>query len=139
MSELPLSKFAPFTKYECHFKKEVSNKLKEIGVQCSNCIYYNEDKRKVVGDTIGGMGYEYDFPVGTVLYHCNILSSDDCFVAPESLCRFFTPVEDVKEVSPNTEEEEPDEELSSTIQKLDFNNSEIESNIINLRNDLINE
>jgi len=34
MSELPLSKFAPFTKDECHFQYEVSNKLDEIKVKC---------------------------------------------------------------------------------------------------------
>lgn len=143
MAELPLSKFAPFSKYECHFKPEVANKLKDINVQCAGCIYYNDNKRKVVGDTSSTLGelrsdYEYEFAVGQVLYKCDILKQGEEYVAPSSLCRFFTPVEDVIEPSPDSQEES-DEELSTTIQKLDFTNSEIKDNIVNLRNNLLNE
>jgi len=42
MAELPLSKFAPFTKEESYFQYEVSNKLDEIEIKCSNCIYFGE-------------------------------------------------------------------------------------------------
>ena len=132
MAELPLSKFAPFTKDECRFQYEISNKLSEIGVKCSNCIYF--------GSPVF-ISHNYDPLINDnkQKYECNILSYkwEDNLVCEDSLCRFFTNKEEVKDVE--DDRVEPEEELSSTIQKLDFTNSNIQNDIIDLRNNLLNE
>lgn len=140
MAELPLSKFAPFTKEECHFQYEVSNKLDEIGVKCSNCIYFG-DKVERPAD------YEY-MPMAPGeqkdMYKCTILSDKygDGHVCENSLCRFFTNKEEIEDTTDDDRiesSEEADEELSIQIQKLDFTNSNISDSINKLREKLINE
>ena len=136
MSELPLSKFAPFTKDECRFQYEVSNKLDEIGVKCSNCIYLGEPKEKPEYEEY------YPSPPGEdqQKYECTILSDKwgDNLVCENSLCRFFTNKEEVKDVDELSDG--PGEELSIAIQKLDFTNSNnIEDSIKTLREKIINE
>ena len=139
MAELPLSKFAPFCKYEAHFQVEAMNKLKELNIQCKGCIYFEESKKKVnmrppatADGLVAASDYHYDFKDGQELYHCHILKEEDSYVAEDSFCRFFTPPEDVQE-------EEPDEELSIAIQKLDFTNSNVVDNINKLRDSILNE
>lgn len=136
MAELPLSKFAPFTKEECHFQIEVSNKLDEIGVKCSECIYFG-DKANPPDEEY----YPYHPNDNRQRYHCNILSNKwgDDLVCENSLCRFFTNKEEIKEVEDKISEGESDEELSIQIQKLDFTNSSITESIKKLREKLINE
>ena len=139
MSELPLSKFAPFTKEECHFQYEVSNKLDEIGVKCSNCIYFG-DKVEIPAD--------YDMmPMAPGeqkdMYECTILSDKygDGHVCENSLCRFFTNKEEIEDTTDDDRmSQDPDEELSIAIQKLDFTNSaDVKESIKTLREKLINE
>lgn len=135
MSELPLSKFAPFNKEECKFQYEVSNKLDEIGVKCSNCIYFGNELPK-----------DKDYPIHPMemekqLYDCSLLTNYDNGVCENSLCRFFTNKDEIED----TEDEmlpqgESDEELSTALQKLDFtNNSGVKKSIKTLREKLINE
>ena len=147
MAELPLSKFAPFCKYEAHYKTEVSNKLKDLNIKCSGCIYYDKDNSKTVPgphvlsdprEPVAMDEYSYEYQPGTELYHCHILKKRESYVAPDAICRFFTPIEEVVEKSPNQEEEEADEELSLAIQKLDFTNSNITDSINQLRETLTN-
>lgn len=140
MSELPLSKFAPFTKEECHFQYEVSNKLDEIGVKCSNCIYFGEKvERPADYDMLPVTpGEEKD------MYKCNILSDKygDGHVCENSLCRFFTNKEEIEDTTDDDRMSsgEADEELSVAIQKLDFTNSSgVRESIKDLREKLINE
>lgn len=137
MTELPLSKFAPFAKHEAKFEYEVSNKLKEIGVECSHCIYYGDkaDPQSHYSSYDGDMLIENPGE----LYTCTILNKSDNYVKSHSLCRFFTPVETIVEESPAEEEAKEDEELSVAIQKLDFSNSDIKDSITQLRESLINE
>jgi len=76
------------------------------------------------------------------MYKCSILSIDygDGFVCENSLCRFFTNKEEVKDAEDDRLIEEPDEELSIAIQKLDFTNStDVKESIKTLREKLINE
>ena len=138
MTELPLSKFAPFAKHEAEFKYEVSNKLKEIGVECSHCIYYGDKANSV---PVEYRSYDGDMLIENPgeLYTCTILNKSDNYVKEHSLCRFFTPIETVVEEAPVEEEAKEDEELSVAIQKLDFSNSDIKDSIIQLRESLINE
>ncbi len=62
MNELPLSKFAPFNKQEALFQWEIHNKLKDLNVECSNCIYLGESFQP---DTESNCDY----------YVCNILAT----------------------------------------------------------------
>lgn len=140
MSELPLSKFAPFTKEECHFQYEVSNKLDEIGVKCSNCIYFGEKVERPADYDMLPMypGKERD------RYKCNILSDNygDGHVYQNSLCRFFTNKEEIEDTTDDDRMSggKSDEELSIAIQKLDFTNSSgVKESIKDLREKLINE
>jgi len=139
MAELPLSKFAPFNKEECKFQYEVSNKLDEIGVKCSNCIYFGKELPKEVDE------YALRHPMeDKTMYSCSILTDYDNGVCDTSLCRFFTnqeEIEDVKEDNSELEDsnDSSDEELSIQIQKLDFTNSDISKTINKLRERLINE
>ena len=129
MAELPLSKFAPFTKEECRYQEEVSNHLKEIGVHCANCIYLGE--RAEPDETM----YMPDHK-GHKHYRCTILEKGQDIVCEHALCRFFTNKEEVEDP---TESSEPDEELSIQIQKLDFTNSGISESINKLRERLTND
>ena len=138
MSELPLSKFAPFTKEECHFQYEVSNKLDEIGVKCSNCIYFGE-KVEMTDDYAYNLHEEQKD-----MYKCNILSDKygDGLVCENSLCRFFTNKEEIEDTTDDDRmpSDMTDEELSVAIQKLDFTNSSgVKESIRDLREKLINE
>ena len=140
MSELPLSKFAPFTKEECHFQYEVSNKLDEIGVKCSNCIYFGEKVERPVDYSMlpTTLGEEKD------MYKCDILSDKyrDGHVCENSLCRFFTNKEEIEDTTDDDRMSgsKTDEELSIAIQKLDFTNSSgVKESIKDLREKLINE
>lgn len=140
MSELPLSKFAPFTKEECHFQYEVSNKLDEIGVKCSNCIYFGDKiERPADYDMLPAYpGEEKD------MYECSILSDKygDGHVCENSLCRFFTNKEEIEDTTDDDRmpSDKSDEELSIAIQKLDFTNSSgVKQSIKDLREKLINE
>lgn len=141
MAELPLSKFAPFTKEECHFQPEVSNKLDEIGVKCSNCIYVGEPIKVSEDDY-----FSFSLP-DRQKHKCNIQSDrrGDNIVAENSMCRFFT---DKEEIEDTTDDErmpsdfgpaDTSEELSTQMQKLDFTNSDISNSINQLREKLINE
>lgn len=136
MSELPLSKFAPFTKEECKFQYEVSNKLDEIGVKCSNCIYFGESV--IIDDNPSSPDED-----NKQQYICNILSDTwrDNLVCEDSLCRFFTNQEDIEESQEDkSSNKKSDEELSLALQKLDFTNSnEAKESIKILREKLINE
>jgi len=139
MSELPLSKFAPFTKDECHFQYEVSNKLDEIGVKCSNCIYFGDKVERPTDYHMMPMslGEQKD------MYECTILSDKygDGQVCGNSLCRFFTNKEEIEDTTDDDRiPQNPDEELSIAIQKLDFTNStDVKESIKILREKLINE
>ena len=140
MSELPLSKFAPFTKEECHFQYEVFNKLEEIGVKCSNCIYFGDKVERPADYDLLPMypGEEKE------MYKCNILSDKygDGHVCQNSLCRFFTNKEEIEDTTDDDRMSsgKSDEELSIAIQKLDFTNSSgVKESIKDLREKLINE
>lgn len=137
MNELPLSKFAPFSKEECHFQPEVSNKLKEIKVKCSNCIYFGGKLEQSYKEEYAYISY----PFGTKeLYKCNILKEYDQAVAEDSLCHFFTNLEEMDD--PDEEEKSDDVvemDLSQQINQLDFTNAEISTSINKLREKLINE
>jgi hypothetical protein len=137
MNELPLSKFAPFDKHEAAFQWEVSNKLKELNVNCKNCIYAKTFKKQ--------NGLELSDPtpkeiVDNHLFNCSILYNTDNLVDEHSLCKFFTNIEEIED---DTEEKKventPDQEMSLAIQKLDFANSDIYTKIKDLRNTIINE
>lgn len=144
MTELPLSKFAPFNKQEAQFQHEVSNKLDEIGVKCSNCIYFGE---KLLKPYLKEYTY-FEIKEDKEIYSCNILSDKygDNVICENSLCRFFTnkeeieDIEEIKDIEKNNEYEDySKEELSIQIQKLDFNNSNIIKSINKLREKIINE
>lgn len=123
MYELPLSKFAPFTKEESKYQHQISNKLKELNINCINCIYLGE---KVNENIVNN-------------YKCNILSEPRNKVSENALCRFFTSKEEVEDIQAELSLD-TDEELSIAIQKLDFINSvEVKQSIKNLREKLINE
>lgn len=141
MNELPLSKFAPFTKEEAIYQHEVSNKLKDINVKCSNCIYLGNllpIKTKEDSDTL----LDNNNNNNLTLYKCNILS--ECYegdtVSSNGLCRFFTNKEEVD--TPAEEDYDPttieanDQELSQQLNNIDFNNI---NSIAILRNSLIND
>lgn len=140
MHELPLSKFAPFTKEEAQFQYEVSNKLDDIGVKCSNCIYF--------GEPIELLEEDYNYSIietnnNKQKYSCNILSDKwgESYVCENSLCRFFTNKEEIIDSEDDElSTDKPDEELSIAIQKLDFTNSKgVKQSIKDLREKLINE
>jgi hypothetical protein len=127
MNELPLSKFAPFTKTEASFQLEVSNKLKELNVKCSNCIYF---ENPVNGDN------------PSLLYNCTVLTKQDPLVSMDSLCRFFTNMKEIKDNEEVLEKEDTNidnQEMSTEIQKLDFHSSNINDSIKQLRENFINE
>lgn len=140
MNELPLSKFAPFTKEEAIYQHEVSNKLKDINVKCSNCIYLgNLLPIKTKEDSEPATLYDNN---NLTLYKCNILSEcyEDNTVSSNGLCRFFTNKEEVD--TPAEEDYDPttieanDQELSQQLNNIDFNNI---NSIAILRNSLIND
>lgn len=133
MAELPLSKFAPFTKEESRFQAEVSNKLKDLNVKCANCIYVTDTENTINDSEL----YYHPFKKGDEIKSCSLLHDIDNQVGSCSLCRFFTPEEEVIESS--SEDSSEEEELSIIIQKLDFSNSHVKESIDNLRNKLINE
>lgn len=118
MNELPISKFAPFTKEEACFQFEVSNKLKEIEVKCSNCIYVNIDNTTMT---------------------CSLFYDFQKEVGKDSLCRFFTNQEEIEDKEEDRLENKPDQEMSLDLQKLDFTQSNIIESIKNLRDKFINE
>lgn len=143
MNELPLSKFAPFTKDEACYQHEVSNKLKEINVKCSNCIYLGEALPTL---KLEGPNYPEDFQEALeslTLHKCNILDIFDSSVSEQGLCRFFTNLEEVD--NPKEEEQSSDtiednnQEMSLDLQKLDFTSTTIIESIKNLRTKIINE
>lgn len=143
MNELPLSKFAPFTKDEACYQDEVSNKLKEINVKCGNCIYLGE---KLPSLKLEGPNYPEDFQEALeslTLHKCNILDSFNSSVSEYGLCRFFTNLEEVD--NPEEEKESKDiiednnQEMSLDLQKLDFTSNTIIESIKNLRAKIINE
>jgi hypothetical protein len=146
MNELPLSKFAPFTKNEACYQQEVSNKLKEINVKCSNCIYLGE---KLPSLKLRGPNYPEDFQEALenlTLYKCNILDVFDSSVSNQGLCRFFTNLEEIEEIDEPKEEEKSEDtiednnqEMSLDLQKLDFTSNTIIESIKNLRAKIINE
>lgn len=90
MAELPLSKFAPFTKEEARYQYEVANKLREVNVRCQGCMYLGEkvDRESTLQSDI------YLYYDEEELYDCTILSELNDLVALNSFCRFFTPKED---------------------------------------------
>lgn len=143
MNELPLSKFAPFTKDEACYQHEVSNKLKEINVKCSNCIYLGEELPSL---KLEGPNYPEDFQEALenlTLHKCNILDIFDSSVSEQGLCRFFTNLEEVD--NPEEEKQSSDtiednnQEMSLDLQKLDFTSTTIIESIKNLRTKIINE
>lgn len=143
MNELPLSKFAPFTKDEACYQHEVSNKLKEINVKCSNCIYLGE---KLPSLKLEGPNYPEDLQEALeslTLHKCNILDIFDSSVSEQGLCRFFTNLEEVD--NPEEEKQSSDtiednnQEMSLDLQKLDFTSTTIIESIKNLRTKIINE
>lgn len=140
MNELPLSKFAPFTKEEAIYQHEVSNKLKDINVKCSNCIYLGKELPSL---KLEGPNYPEDFQEALenlTLYKCNILDVFDSSVSNQGLCRFFSNKEEVD--TPAEEDYDPttieanDQELSQQLNNIDFNNI---NSIAILRNSLIND
>ena len=129
MAELPLSKFAPFDKYECRYQERVSNKHVEIGVHCNNCIYRQEEVPK---EKVAFYSYMEPYQLEGRFFYCSILTERDNIISENALCRFFTSNEEIELKS-------EEEELSIQIQKLDFSNSDISESINNLREKLIND
>lgn len=136
MNELPLSKFAPFTKDESKYESYVTNKLNEIGINCSNCIYLGKEQNSTFEDQ-------------KIHYNCTIMVEDgyNNAVCLNGYCKFFTnkePIEDKEEdrIELNEKQEEYSSKGESSfieiIEKLDFTNSNISSDIINLRKSLLN-
>ena len=143
MNELPLSKFAPFTKDEACYQHEVSNKLKEINVKCSNCIYLGEELPSL---KLEGPNYPEDFQEALenlTLHKCNILDIFDSSVSEQGLCRFFTNLEEVDNAEEEKQSsdtiEDNNQEMSLDLQKLDFTSTTIIESIKNLRTKIINE
>jgi hypothetical protein len=134
MNELPLSKFAPFSKDDACYQHEVSNKLKEIKVECSNCIYLGEHIDQPV---IEGL----DLAVQPEMYTCNILEGYCSAVSTHGLCRFFTNIHEIEDTEETTTKEEisSTEDMSIALQKLDFTNTDIIQSIQNLRDQFIND
>lgn len=144
MNELPLSKFAPFTKEEACYQHEVSNKLKEIEVKCSNCIYLSEKLPSIAVDDHTSFSDESSTNLKSlILYKCSLLDSLDSTVNSEGLCRFFTNLEEVRTPHEETKSEDviesPNQEMSVDLQKLDFSSNTIIQSIKDLRTKLINE
>lgn len=144
MNELPLSKFAPFTKEEACYQHEVSNKLKEIKVKCSNCIYLAEKLPSFQIEDEPTISDELSINLKQlILYKCTLLDNFDSTVNSEGLCRFFTNLEEVElpdeEVRSKDIVESTNQEMSVDLQKLDFSNNTIIQSIKDLRTKLINE
>lgn len=133
MNELPLSKFAPFDKHEALFQWEVHNKLKELNVNCNNCIYLGENVDLNHEDP-------NNIKLNNKYYSCNILSKEDNLVQNYSFCKFFTAIEEIEDTNTKEDSKESStEEMSVAIQKLDFTNSNISNIITDLKNKIINE
>jgi hypothetical protein len=138
MNELPISKFAPFDKCQATFQWEVSNKLKELNVNCKNCIYAKPTEKK---DSAVLLEANTEDTITNNFYNCSLLYATDNLVDEYSLCRFFTNIEEIEDTTEEIEEgtKNPDQEMSLAIQKLDFSNSEIYNKIKDLRDHIINE
>lgn len=128
MKELPLSKFAPFEKSEALFQWDAQNKLKDLNINCSNCIYFEQEITKP-----------------DKFNRCSILSCTDNMIKDTSFCKFFTNKEEINEVEEIEEIEtkeipiKPNQEMSTELQKLDFSSSTIKDSIKKLRENFINE